>query len=47
MKSERAYLKKLAYNEIGEDEFYEIQQRDRKSKKVVPKVKKNKSKWDD
>lgn len=47
MKSERAYLKKLAYNEIDEDEFYEIQQRDVKSKKVVPKEKKNKSKWDD
>ncbi len=47
MKSERAYLKKLAYNEIDEDEFYEIQKRDRKSKKGVPKVKKPKNKWDD
>jgi hypothetical protein len=47
MKSERAYLKKLAYNEIDEDEFYEIQKRDRASKKVVPKVRKPKNKWDD
>jgi hypothetical protein len=46
MKSERSYLKKLAYNEIDEDEFYELQKRDRKSKKAVPKVKKNKNKWD-
>jgi hypothetical protein len=47
MKSERAYLKKLAYNEIDEDEFYEIQKRDRKSKKAVSKLKKPKNKWDD
>jgi hypothetical protein len=47
MKSERAYLKKLAYNEIGDDEFYEIQQRDKKSKKGVPKVRKSKNKWND
>jgi hypothetical protein len=47
MKSERAYLKKLAYNEIDEDEFYEIQQKNVKSKKAVLKVKKRKSKWDE
>ena len=47
MKSERAYLKKLAYNEIDEDEFYEIQKWDRKSKKAVSKLKKPKNKWDD
>jgi hypothetical protein len=47
MKSERAYLKKLAYKELDVDEFYEIQQRDKKSKKIVPKVRKSKSKWND
>lgn len=46
MKSERAYLKKLAYNELDEDTFYEIQRRDKKSKKSVPKLKKGKEKWD-
>lgn len=47
MKSERAYLKKLAQNQIGEDEFYEKQIKTIRSKKIVPKLKKSKNKWNE
>lgn len=47
MKSERAYLKKLAQNVVGEDEFYERELKSSKGKKIVPKVKKSKNNWND
>ena len=43
MKSERAYLKKLAQKVVEEDEFYEREVKFSKPKKVVPKVKKSKN----
>lgn len=47
MKSEKAYLKKLAYKEIEEDEFYEREIKFSKKKKTSKSIKKNKnSKWD-
>jgi hypothetical protein len=46
MKSERAYLKKLAQNVVGEDEFYERELKFSKPKKSVPKVKKSKNNWE-
>jgi hypothetical protein len=48
MKSERAYLKKLAKMEIGEDEFYEKERKFTKKKMVVKKPKNiKKDKWDE
>lgn len=47
MKSEKAYLKKLAYGKLDEDEYYDIRQRDIKFKKIVTKVRKVKNKWDE
>lgn len=47
MKSERAYLKKLALREIEEDEFYEKEYKFNKKKKAGKKIKKLKlNKWD-
>ena len=42
MKSEKAYLKKLAYKEIEEDEFYEREIKFNKKKKASKGSKKNK-----
>ncbi len=48
MKSERAYLKKLAQREMGEDEFYEKERKFTKKKMVIKKPKKIKNnKWDE
>lgn len=48
MKSERAYLKKLAQREIGEDEFYEKERKFTKKKMVIKKPKNiKKDKWDE
>lgn len=48
MKSERAYLKKLASKEINEDEFYEKQRKFTKKKMITKKPKKgNKNKYDE
>jgi hypothetical protein len=48
MKSERAYLKKLAQREMGEEEFYEKERKFTKKKMVVKKPKKIKNnKWDE
>lgn len=46
MKGERAFLKKLAQNEIGADEFYEKELKYSKIKKNTESKKKLKSKWD-
>jgi hypothetical protein len=46
MKGERAFLKKLAQNEIGVDEFYEKELKYSKTKKNPESKKKLKSKWD-
>lgn len=46
MKGERAFLKKLAQREIGEDEFYEKEIKFSKSKKISTKPKRNKAEWD-
>lgn len=46
MKGERAFLKKLAQNEIEEDEFYEREIKYNKSKKSTEGKKKLKNKWD-
>jgi hypothetical protein len=48
MKSERAYLKKLAQREIGEDEFYEKERKFTNKKMVVKKPKSiKKDKWNE
>jgi hypothetical protein len=47
MKSERAFLKKLAQMEIGEDEFYEKELKFTKPKKVNNKAKHIKKEWND
>lgn len=47
MKSERAYLKKLAQNVVEVDEFYEKEVKFSKPKKLIPKVKKSKYDWED
>ena len=48
MKSERAYLKKLAQREIGEEEFYEREIKYTKKKKVSKNIKKiKKENWDE
>jgi hypothetical protein len=46
MKSERAFLKKLAQNEIEVDEFYEKELKYSKIKKNTDSKKKLKNKWE-
>lgn len=46
MKGERAFLKKLAQNEIGVEEFYEKEQKYTKVKKNTDSKKKLKNSWD-
>jgi hypothetical protein len=46
MKGERAFLKKLAQNEIAADDFYEKEIKYNKVKKITESKKKFKSKWD-